>query len=70
MKTKSRTARVDDKLFSDLWKAGAVRIEKKLSRCNPREMTMPKISNLATRCPSYPKMLEELKNLPEKSNGK
>ena len=70
MKTKSRAARVDDKLFSDLWKAGAVRVERKLSNCSPREMTMPKISNLATRCPSYTKLLEELKNLPEKKYGK
>lgn len=65
---KSRTARMDEKLFSDLFKAGAVRLEKNLSRCSPREMTMPKISNLATRCPSYPKLLEELKSLPEKEN--
>jgi hypothetical protein len=57
---------MDEKLFSDLFKAGAVRLEKNLSRCSPREMTMPKISNLATRCPSYPKLLEELKQLPEK----
>jgi len=63
---KSRTARMDEKMFSDLFKAGAVRLEKNLSRCSPREMTMPKISNLATRCPSYPKLLEELKKMPER----
>ena len=66
MKLKSRPARMDEKLFSDLFKAGATRLEKNLSRCSPREMTMPKISNLATRCPSYPKLLKELENLPEK----
>ena len=68
MKTKSRLARVDDKLFTDLIKVGAVRIEKRLSSCNPRDMTMPKISNLATRCPSYRKLLDELKTMPEKKN--
>lgn len=57
---------MDETLFTDLFKAGATRMEKKLSRCSPREMTMPKISNLATRCPSYRKLLEELTNLPEK----
>jgi len=66
MKIKSRAARVDEKLFTDLFKAGSVRVAKKLSRCNPREMGMPKISNLATRCPSYKKLLEELTSLPEK----
>jgi len=68
MKPKSRSARVDEKLFSDLWKAGAVRVERKLSRCKPSEMTMPKISNLATRCPSYQSLLNELTNLPEKND--
>jgi len=68
MKSKSRLARVDDRLFTDLIKIGAIRIEKKLSRCNPRDMTMPKISNLATRCPSYNKLLEELKTMPEKKH--
>lgn len=63
---KSRTARMDEKMFSDLFKAGALRLEKNLSRCSPREMTMPKISNLATRCPSYPKLLDELKKMPER----
>ena len=67
MKIKSRTARVDEKLFNDLFKAGAIRLEKNLSRCSPKEMSMPKISNLATRCPSYKKLLEELTKLPEKS---
>jgi len=66
MKSKSRTARVDEKMFTDLIKVGAIRLEKKLSRCNPRDMTMPKISNLATRCPSYNKLLDELKNMPER----
>ncbi len=66
MKIKSRAARMDETLFTDLFKAGAIRMERKLSRCSPREMTMPKISNLATRCPSYRKLLEELTNLPEK----
>jgi len=63
---KSRPARMDEKMFSDLFKAGAIRLEKNLSRCSPREMTMPKISNLATRCPSYPKLLDELKKMPER----
>jgi hypothetical protein len=67
---KSRPARMDEKLFSDLFKAGAVRIEKNLSKCSPREMTMPKISNLATRCPSYPKLLEELKKMPERKKSR
>lgn len=66
MNPRSKLARVDERLFEDLFKAGAVRVEKRLSRCSPKEMTMPKISNLATRCPSYNKLLEELKNLPEK----
>jgi len=63
---KSRAARMDERMISDLFKAGAVRLEKNLSRCSPKEMTMPKISNLATRCPSYPKLLEELKKMPER----
>jgi len=67
IKPKSRLSRIDEKLFTDLFKAGSIRVEKNLSRCNPRDMTMPKISNLATRCPSYKKLLEELTNLPEKN---
>ena len=63
---KSRPARMDEGLFEDFFKAGATRLEKNLSRCSPREMTMPKISNLATRCPSYRKLIEELKTMPEK----
>jgi len=66
MKNKSRTARIDEKMFNDLFRAGATRMERSLSRCKPTEMNMPKISNLATRCPSYSKLLEELKSLPEK----
>jgi len=68
MKAKSRGARVDDKLFTDFFKAGSVRLNKKLSRCTPRDMSMPKITNLATRCPSYKKLLEELTTLPEKDD--
>lgn len=67
MKTQSRLARLDEKLYGDLFKAGAVRLEKKLSRCTPKDMSMPKISNLATRCPSYKKLLKELESLPEKT---
>lgn len=63
---RSRAARIDEGMLSDLFKAGATRVEKNLSRCSPREMTMPKISNLATRCPSYPKLLDELKKMPER----
>jgi len=63
---KSRPARIDNKMATDLFKVGAIRLQKNLSKCSPREMTMPKISNLATRCPSYQKLLEELKQLPEK----
>ncbi len=66
MKIKSRTARIDERLFTDLFKVGAIRVEKNLSRCAPKEMTMPKISNLATRCPSYQRLLDELTKLPEK----
>ncbi len=65
---KSRAARMDETMLSDLFKAGAVRLEKNLSKCSPREMTMPKISNLATRCPSYPRLLEELKKMPERKS--
>ncbi len=60
MKTKSRTARVDEKMATDLFKCGAIRLERKLSRCTPRDMTMPKISNLATRCPSYQKITRRI----------
>jgi len=70
MKSKSRSARMDEKFLTDLFKVGAVRLEKRLSRCSPREMTMPKITNLVTRCPSYNNILNELTNLPEKDNVK
>jgi len=66
MKNNSKNARIDIKLLDDLFNAGAVRIQDKLSPCSVREMTMPKISHLATRCPSYQKLLEELKTMPEK----
>ena len=66
IQNKSKNARMDNLLVSDFFKAGAIRMEKKLSLCSPREMTMPKISSLATRCPSYRKLLDELSKLPER----
>lgn len=66
MKFPSINARMDKKMLDDLSKAGLIRLEKKLSPCKPNEMSMPRISNLATRCPSYQKLLEELSNMPEK----
>lgn len=66
MNSNSRNARIDNKLLKDLFHAGLVRVDKKLSPCSVKEMSMPKISNLATRCPSYQKLLEELTNMPEK----
>jgi len=68
MKFKSRAQRIDETFINDLLRAGAVRVEKKLSRCTMREMSMPRISNLATRCPSYSNLLDELSKLPEKKN--
>lgn len=70
MKTDSKGARMDKKLWSDLFRAGVVRVEKQLSKCDYKDMGMPKITNLLRRCPSYPSLLEELKKLPEKENGK
>jgi hypothetical protein len=65
MKIKSTPARIDSTLLDDLFIAGAVRVEKKLSKCKPSEMTIPKITNLWRRCPSYKRVLEELKTMPE-----
>ena len=45
----NKTCRIDEKMFKDLFGAGVVRIDKKLSKCTPKEMGMPKITNLATR---------------------
>jgi len=70
MKRRSKLARLDENLYADFFKAGMTRVDKKLSKCSTREMSMPKISNLATRCPSYKKLLEELTSLPEKKNDK
>ena len=66
MKVKNCNTRIDLEMFNDLNRAAAARVQKKLSRCSLRDMSMPKITNLARRCPSYKKLLEELTTLPEK----
>jgi len=66
MKFKSIPARIDLGMVDDLRRTGATRSLKKLSPCKPHEMTIPKMSNLARRCPSWKKVLEELNTLPEK----
>jgi len=67
MKIKSRAARIDEKLLDDLFNASITRIDKSLSRGKRKDMTMPKMTNLLTRCPSYANLLKELKSLPEKN---
>ena len=61
---KSEMRRINPKLREDLMDAGYERVKKGL--LNPRELTMPKMTELATRTLSYQNMLNELKMKPEK----
>jgi len=67
MKIKTRQERIFEKLGQDLREAGVVRYQKKLSKVNSlKDLGIPKMTNLMTRCPSYQKLLQELKSMPEK----
>lgn len=63
-KEKSEIRRINPKLRKDLMDAGIERVKKGL--LNPRELTMPKMTELATRTVSYQQMINELKIKPEK----
>ena len=56
--------RVYTKVRDDLINAGTERVKKGLM--NVKEVSMPKMTELATRTASYQIMLNELKNKPEK----
>lgn len=56
--------RVYDKLKLDLINAGKERVNKGFM--NPREVSMPKMTELITRTFAYQQMLNELKTKPEK----
>ncbi len=64
MVKKNKPERIFPKLKDDLLKAGEERVRNRLM--SPREVRMPKMTELLTRTPSYPNCLVELKLRPEK----
>jgi len=63
-KKNSKPVRITSKLPKDLIDVGAVRVGKGLMK--PREVTLPKMSELLTKTQGYRMSLEELKHKKEK----
>jgi len=65
-KRNTKPVRVDGNFEKRMRDIMSDRLQKKLARFDLREIGMPEATRLALRCPSWPKVEEELRTLPKR----